>query len=289
MSLSPPDRLEPRAYRDIVLRALEEDLGSPLGAGRDVTTDVTVPAITRARGLFIAKADCVVAGLDVAFECFRALDSAVQVNVTTGDGARCRAGDAIAEVTGSARTLLVGERTALNFLQRLSGIATLAARFVSAAGGRIVVLDTRKTTPTLRALEKYAVRAGGATNHRFGLFDAVLIKDNHILLAGGIQRAVEKVRAQHPGLSVEVEADTLEQVDEAVAAGADTILVDNMSTPDIHNAVRRVAARAKVEISGGVTLDRIPELAATGADYVSAGALTHSAPAIDISFDIVPL
>jgi nicotinate-nucleotide pyrophosphorylase (carboxylating) len=289
MSLPPPDRLDPRAYRDIVLRALEEDLGGPLGAGRDVTTDATVPAIARARGLFIAKADCVVAGLDVAFECFRALDSAVQINVSTGDGVRCRAGDAIAEIAGSARTLLVGERTALNFLQRLSGIATLAARFVSATGGRIVVLDTRKTTPTLRELEKYAVRAGGATNHRFGLFDAVLIKDNHILLAGGIRRAVEKVHAHHPGLAVEVEADTLEQVDEAMAAGANIILVDNMSTPDIHEAVRRVAGRAKIEISGGVTLDRIPELAATGADYVSAGALTHSAPAIDISFDIVPL
>jgi nicotinate-nucleotide pyrophosphorylase (carboxylating) len=289
MSLPPPERLEPRAYRDIVLRALEEDLGGPLGAGRDVTTDATVPAIARARGLFIAKADCVVAGLDVAFECFRALDSAVQINVSTGDGVRCRAGDAIADVAGSARTLLVGERTALNFLQRLSGIATLAARFVSAAGGRIIVLDTRKTTPTLRELEKYAVRAGGATHYRFGLFDAVLIKDNHILLAGGIRRAVEKVHAHHPGLSVEVEADTLEQVDEAVAAGADIILVDNMSTPDILEAVRRVASRAKIEISGGVTLDRIPELAATGADYVSAGALTHSAPAIDISFDIVPL
>jgi len=281
--------LDPHDYRDIVLRALEEDLGSDLGGGRDVTTDITVPAIARARGLFIANADCVVAGLDVAFECFRALDSAVQVAVRAGDGVRCRAGDAIAEVTGSARTLLVGERSALNFLQRLSGIATLAARFVDAAGGRIVVLDTRKTTPTLRELEKYAVRAGGATNHRFGLYDAVLIKDNHIVLAGGIRRAVEKIRAHHSGLSVEVEADTLAQVDEALASGADTILVDNMPVNDIRDAVLRCAGRAKVEISGGVTLDRIPQLASTGADYVSVGALTHSAPAIDISFDIVPL
>src|SRR5215831_1978520 len=286
MSLSP---LDPHAYRDIVLRALEEDLGSALGGGRDVTTDTTVPAIARARGTFVANADCVVAGLDVAFECFRALDPAVQVVVRTGDGVRCRAGESIAEVTGSARTLLVGERAALNFLQRLSGIATLAARFVDAAGGRIVVLDTRKTTPTLRELEKYAVRAGGATNHRFGLFDAVLIKDNHIALAGGVCAAIDKARARNPDLQVEVEADTLEQVDEAVAAGADTILVDNMSIPDIQNAVRRVAGRAKIEISGGVTLDRIPQLASTGADYVSVGALTHSAPAIDISFDIVPL
>jgi len=286
MSLPP---LDPRDYRDIVVRALEEDLGGALGSGRDVTTEVTVPAIARARGLFVAKADCVVAGLDLALECFRALDAAVQVVAKIGDGARCLTGDTIAEVAGSARTLLVGERTALNFLQRLSGIATLAARFVDAAGGRIVVIDTRKTTPTLRELEKYAVRAGGATNHRFGLFDAVLIKDNHIALAGGIGRAVEKVRAHHPDLPIEVEADTLAQVDEALASGADSILVDNMSTPDIREAVRRVAGRAKIEISGGVTLDRIPELASTGADYVSAGALTHSAPAIDISFDIKPI
>jgi nicotinate-nucleotide pyrophosphorylase (carboxylating) len=286
MSLSP---LDPHDYRDIVLQALEEDLGNALGSGRDVTTEATVPAIARARGLFVANADCVVAGLDVAFECFRALDTGVQVVVNKGDGARCGAGETIAEVAGSARTLLIGERTALNFLQRMSGVATLAARYVEAADGRITILDTRKTTPTLRALEKYAVRAGGATNHRFGLFDAVLIKDNHIALAGDIRRAVEKVRAHHPDLPVEVEADTLSQVDDALAAGADTILVDNMSTPDIRDAVRRAAGRAKIEISGGVTLGRIPELAATGADYVSAGALTHSAPAIDISFDIVPL
>jgi nicotinate-nucleotide pyrophosphorylase (carboxylating) len=209
--------------------------------------------------------------------------------VRKGDGERCRAGETIGEVAGSARTLLVGERTALNFLQRMSGIATLAGRFVQAAGGRITVLDTRKTTPTLRTLEKYAVRAGGAVNHRIGLFDAVLIKDNHIALGGGVGVAVAKARAAQPGLTIEVEADTLSQVDEALAAGADTILVDNMSTHDICDAVRRSGGRAKIEISGGVTLDRIPELAATGADYVSAGALTHSAPAIDISFDIKPI
>jgi len=282
MSLSP---LDPRDYRDVVQRALDEDLGG----ARDVTTDATVPAIARARGAFIANADCVIAGLDVAFECFRTLDAAVQVVARKGDAERCSAGETIGEVVGSARTLLVGERTALNFLQRLSGIATLASRYVHAAGGRITVLDTRKTTPTLRALEKYAVRAGGATNHRFGLFDAVLIKDNHVALAGGVGAAVAKARALRPGLTIEVEADTLAQVDEALAAGADTILVDNMSTPDICRAVRRSGGRAKIEISGGVTLDRIPELAATGADYVSAGALTHSVPAIDISFDIRPL
>ena len=282
MSLSP---LEPGEYRDIVQRALDEDLGG----ARDVTTDATVPPIARARGVFVANADCVVAGLDVAFECFRAMDSAVQITVRKADGERCRAGETIAEIAGSARTLLVGERTALNFLQRMSGIATLAARYVDAAGGRITILDTRKTTPTLRELEKYAVRAGGATNHRFGLFDAVLIKDNHIAMAGGVRRAIDKVRAHHPEMAIEVEADTLAQVDEALASGADTILVDNMPLNDIRDAVLRCAGRAKIEISGGVTLDRIPQLASTGADYVSAGALTHSAPAADISFDIAPV
>ena len=277
--------LEPAEYRDIVQRALDEDLGG----ARDVTTDATVPAIARARGVFIANADCVVAGLDVAFECFRAMDSAVQITVRKPDGERCRAGETIAEIAGSARTLLVGERTALNFLQRMSGIATLAARYVDAAGGRITILDTRKTTPTLRELEKYAVRAGGATNHRFGLFDAVLIKDNHIAMAGGVRHAIEKVRAHHPEMAIEVEADTLAQVDEALASGADTILVDNMPLNDIRDAVLRCAGRAKIEISGGVTLDRIPQLASTGADYVSAGALTHAAPAVDISFDITPI
>ena len=183
----------------------------------------------------------------------------------------------------------MGERTALNFLQRLSGIATAARRFVDAADGRITILDTRKTTPTLRALEKYAVAAGGATNHRSGLFDAVLIKDNHIALAGGVACAVALVREAHPDLPIEIEAQTLEEVDEAVRAKANIVLVDNMSVADIREAVRRIQGRAKVEISGGVTLDRIQELATTGADFVSAGALTHSAMAADISFEIEPL
>jgi nicotinate-nucleotide pyrophosphorylase (carboxylating) len=174
-------------------------------------------------------------------------------------------------------------------LQRLSGIATRARRFVDAAGGRIVVLDTRKTTPTLRALEKYAVRAGGASNYRSGLYDALLIKDNHIRLGGGVGAAVAHAREHQPDLRVEVEAQTLEEVDQALAAGADIILVDNMATVDIRRAVERARGRAKIEISGGVTLERMPELAATGADFVSVGALTHSAPAVDISFEIEPL
>jgi nicotinate-nucleotide pyrophosphorylase (carboxylating) len=283
------DALDPALYRDIVRRALEEDVREG-----DVTTEAAVQRAQQARGVFLAKADCVVAGLDVAFEAFRQIAESEKgpypfFKVAKSDGDPCCAGEIIAEVTGSARTLLVAERTALNFLQRLSGVATRARRFVDASGGRITILDTRKTTPTLRALEKYAVRAGGATNHRVGLFDAMLIKDNHIRLAGGVKAAVERARAHRPGMPVEIEAERLDQVDEALAAGADTILVDNMSTSDIRDAVARAKGRAKIEISGGVTLERIPELAATGADFVSVGALTHSAPAIDISFEIEPL
>ena len=284
--------LDPSAYRDIVRHALAEDVG----AG-DVTTAATVDPSIRGRGAFVVKADCVIAGLDVAIETFRQVADGhdVAAKRLKHDGDRCRPGDIAAEVVSDARTLLVGERTALNFLQRLSGIATMTRRFVDAAAGRITILDTRKTTPTLRALEKYAVRAGGGTNHRAGLFDAILIKDNHVRLAGGVREAVERARAQRPDLRVEVEAQTLPEVDEALEAGADIVLVDNMSTDDIREAVARAKARsgpqspvgrAKIEISGGVTLDRIPELAATGADYVSVGALTHSAPAVDISFEI---
>jgi nicotinate-nucleotide pyrophosphorylase (carboxylating) len=269
------------ALRDLVRRALAEDVGDG-----DVTTDATVASDVQARGVFLAKAACVVAGLEVAFETFRQLEPGVRVKAFVDDGCECRAGEHVGEVQGMARTLLVGERTALNFLQRLSGIATRTRQFVDAAAGRIVVLDTRKTTPTLRSLEKYAVRAGGAANHRAGLFDAILIKDNHIRLAGGVTAAVAGVRAYRPDLPIEVEAERLDQVDEALAAGAGTILVDNMSTADIRAAVARARGRAKIEISGGVTLERIPELAATGADFVSVGALTHSAPAIDISFEI---
>jgi nicotinate-nucleotide pyrophosphorylase (carboxylating) len=281
--------LEPGLYRDIVRRALDEDVGTG-----DVTTAATVSPSQRARGVFLVKADCVVAGLDVAFEAFRqaAEKGTGPVPFFTAhkqDGEWCRAGEEIAEVTGSAAALLTAERTALNFLQRLSGIATRARRFVDATGGRITVLDTRKTTPTLRVLEKYAVRAGGATNHRTGLYDAVLIKDNHIRLAGGVKAAIDRTRRYRSGLPIEIEAQSLVQVDEALAAGADTILLDNLSLEEIREAVTRTDGRALTEISGGVTLERIPDLAATGAGFVSVGALTHSAPAIDISFELEPI
>jgi nicotinate-nucleotide pyrophosphorylase (carboxylating) len=277
-------RLDPADYRDLVRRALEEDVGSG-----DVTTEATVDGSQQARGVFVVKAPCVLAGLDVVAETFRQVDPAVTVARRRLDGERCAAGDEVAVVTGAARALLVAERTALNFLQRLSGIATRTRQFVDAAAGRITVLDTRKTTPTFRALEKYAVAAGGGTNHRAGLYDAILIKDNHIRLAGGVGAAVAATRRRSPGLRVEVEAQTLAEVDQALASGADIILVDNMGTADIRQAVSRAQGRTKIEISGGVTLDRIQELGATGADYVSVGALTHSAPAVDISFEIEPI
>jgi len=281
--LAPPRRLEPGDYRDLVRRALAEDL-----AGGDVTTDAIVGQGDRARGTFLVKSPCTLAGLDVALEVFVQLDSSVDAEWQFRDGDTCQAGVTIGHLTGSARALLSGERTALNILQHLSGIATLARQFVEASGGTITILDTRKTTPTLRALEKYAVRMGGATNHRMSLNDGVMIKDNHIRLGGGIANAITQVRAFGAKPVVEVEVETLKQVDQALDAGADILLLDNMTTDDIRDAVRRCRGRAKTEISGGVTLARIPELASTGADFVSAGALTHSAPAVDISFDIQP-
>ena len=283
MKTVPFEPLDPGLYREIVRRALAEDLG-----WGDVTTEATVDGAQRARGIILAKSPCVVAGVDVASEAFRQLDPAVTLTVRRHDGERCDPGDVIADVRGAAASMLTAERTALNLMQRMTGIATLTRRFVDATGGRIVVLDTRKTTPTLRALEKYAVRAGGGTNHRAGLDDGILIKDNHIRLAGGVAEAVRRMRTAGQEMPIEIEAQSLEQVDEALAAAADVILLDNLTTAQITEAVRRIAGRAKVEISGGVTLDRIPELATTGADYVSVGALTHSAPAADLSFELEP-
>lgn len=276
-------KLEPNAYRELVRRALAEDLGTG-----DITTNAIVGQNDRARGRLVAKSACTLAGIDVAVETFIQLDPGVSTSFHFNDGDECGEGVAIGEVTGSARALLSGERTALNFLQHLSGIATLARRFVRASAGTITILDTRKTLPTFRALEKYAVRTGGATNHRMSLDDGVLIKDNHLRVAKGIANAVTQVRAFGMRLPVEVEVETLDEVAAALEARADILLLDNMSLEDIREAVRRCKGRAKTEISGGVTLERIPELAATGADYVSSGALTHSAPAADISFDIEP-
>jgi nicotinate-nucleotide pyrophosphorylase (carboxylating) len=276
--------LDRAIYRDLVHRALDED-----ARDGDITTGGIVSPAQRARGVLLAKSDCVVAGLEVAFQAFRQLDVEVVTTVLRQDGDACRPGDEIATVVGFAAPMLTAERTALNFLQHLSGIATRARQFVEAAGGRITVLDTRKTTPTMRALEKYAVRAGGATNHRANLFDAVLIKDNHIRLGGGVKAAVKRFRRNRPGLPIEIEAQSLAEVDEALEAGAERILLDNLSIADIREAVARIGDRARTEISGGVTLERMAEIAATGADFVSVGSLTHSAPAADISLELQPL
>ena len=275
--------LDPALYREVVRRALAEDLG-----WGDVTTDATVSPDQRARGVILVKSPCVLAGIQVAEEAFRQLDPAITFEIRRKDCDRCAPGDVVAQAHGSAGAMLTAERTALNLLQRMSGIATITRAFVDAAGGAITVLDTRKTTPTLRALEKYSVRAGGGANHRQGLDDGILIKDNHIRLAGGVREAVARMKAAKHEMLIEVEAQSLDQVDEAIAAGADIILLDNLTTEQIREAVARVGGRAKIEISGGVTLARIPELAQTGADYVSVGALTHSAPAADISFELEP-
>ena len=284
MKSGPFAPLDPGAYRALVRRALAEDFG-----WGDITTESLVPPERRARAVLTAKSPCVVAGLDVAVEAFRQLDPGVEVTVHHADGSRVEPGTAVAELRGQAAALLSAERTALNLLQRLSGIATLTRRYVEAAAGRIVILDTRKTTPLLRVLEKYAVRVGGGANHRGGLDDGILIKDNHLLLSASLTDAVTTMRRVTREMPTEVEVESLVQVDEALAAGADIILLDNLSTPDITEAVRRCRGRARTEISGGVTLERIPELAATGADYVSVGALTHSAPAADLSLDLEPL
>ena len=275
--------LDPADYRDVVRRALAEDL-----AGGDVTSDATISGGQRGRGELRAKQECVLAGIDVAAEVFRQRDPRAVVSRRRQDGEPCADGDVIATVEGLAAALLSAERTALNFLQRLSGIATGARRYVAAAAGRTTILDTRKTTPTLRALEKYAARAGGVTNHRFGLGDGLLIKDNHVRLAGSVTAAVTRARAAGNGMPVEVEAQSLAEVDEALAAGADVVLIDNLSNEQTGEAIGHCRGRARTEVSGGVTLARVPALAALGPTYVSVGALTHSAGAVDISFEMAP-
>ena len=273
----------PALVSDIVRRALAEDVGPG-----DITTEACVPADAVARGAFLAKQDGVLAGMDVVRECFAQAAPDCALHELLSEGAAFRAGDVPARVEGPARQVLSAERVALNFLQRLCGVATLTRRYVEAvAGTGAVILDTRKTTPGLRALEKAAVRAGGGRNHRFALYDGVIIKDNHIIAAGGITRAVERTRARvAPTVKIEVEATSLEQVREALAAGADIIMLDNMDLATMRAAVELTAGRALVEASGGVNLDTVADIAATGVAFISVGRLTHSAPAIDISLDL---
>jgi nicotinate-nucleotide pyrophosphorylase (carboxylating) len=266
----------------LVLRALVEDIGDA-----DVTTAATVPDGTRAVATITQKAPGVVFGLEAAEATFQALDPDVQLERLGAEGEWTEPPAPILRVTGDAQALLAGERTALNFLQHLSGIATLTARCVQAVEGTgAEILDTRKTTPGLRALEKAAVAAGGGTNHRAGLYDMVLVKENHAALAGGITAAVEAVKSTHADFELEVECRSPAEVDEALQAGANRLLLDNMSPDELRAAVKQVDGKAKLEASGGVTLDTLRSTAETGVDWISVGALTHSAPALDLSLTL---
>lgn len=276
-------------WEAIIDLALAEDIGTG-----DVTTLATVPAETRARGAMIAKAEGVISGLAAAAAVFHRVDAGVSVVPRVTNGTAVQPKTVIAEVEGPARSILMAERVALNLVQRLSGVATLTARYVAAvAGTKARIVDTRKTTPGLRVLEKQAVRDGGGHNHRVGLSDGILIKDNHLAAIGGpdrIARAVERARAFAPHtLKVEVEVTTLEEVQQALDAGADVILLDNMDLATMRRAVELVAGRALLEASGGITLATVRAVAETGVDLISIGALTHSAPALDISLDFALL
>lgn len=263
--------------------ALEEDIG----AG-DITTLSTVPRDARGKGLFRAKRDGVAAGLILIEKVFSFLDADVQVRCLAHDGDAVKQGAVVAEAEGPIRALLMGERTALNFLQRLSGTATLTRRYVDAVKDfPCKIIDTRKTTPGFRTLEKYAVRMGGGTNHRLGLYDAALVKDNHIVAVGSIAGAVEEVRRQAPFMAkIEVECSTLAQVREALDARADVIMLDNVNPKEMAEAVRVINKRAWVEASGGITIETLREVAATGVDFISVGALTHSAPSLDFNMKV---
>lgn len=279
-----PTPLDPAIVRAAVRRALAEDVG-----GGDVTTQATVPAAARARARVVQKEPGVIYGLEVAAATFRELDPGARLHARAREG-EWREGGEVVLVEGSARALLTGERTALNFLQRLSGIATLTARCAREIEGTgAQLLDTRKTTPGLRLLEKAAVRAGGGVNHRTGLYDMVLLKENHIAMAGGIAEAVRRAREAAPDMRVEVEVRTPEEIDEALAAGATLLLLDNMTPDELRAAVARVGGRATLEASGGVTFETLRAHAATGVQFVSVGALTHSAPALDLSLILEPL
>lgn len=270
----------------VIERAVEAALAEDVGTG-DVTTEATVPEDAVGTAEILVKEPGVVCGLPVAEAVFRALDDDIRFEARVEEGARLREVPvAVATVSGSERSILTGERVALNFLGRLSGIATLTRRYVDAVSGTgAAVLDTRKTTPGLRALEKYAVACGGGRNHRFGLDDAVLVKDNHLRAAGSIARAVGLVRALTE-LPVEVECETLEQVDEALAAGVDAILLDNMTLDELRSAVVLTGGRARLEASGGITLENVRAVANTGVDEISVGALTHSARSLDVSLEL---
>jgi nicotinate-nucleotide pyrophosphorylase (carboxylating) len=270
----------------VVRAALDEDVGA-----RDATTEATVPESVQARAVFLAKQDFVLAGLDVAVTAFRLRDAAVAWEPRVREGMPIAFGTTLGTLRGGARGLLTAERVALNFLQRLSGVATITRRFVMAVSGtRTRIRDTRKTTPLLRALEKYAVEVGGGTCHRDGLDSGILVKDNHARLAGSVGEAARRAvaAAQKSGLPVEVEIERLDQLDEVLASGAQMILLDNFTPDQVREAVRRTGGRVPLEVSGGVKLETVRAYAEAGPDYIAIGALTHSAPAVDISLEIEP-
>ncbi len=284
------DAVKLEELQAIVRRALDEDVGSG-----DATTLATVPSEAVSRAVMNAREPLVVAGLKLAEVAFQTLSPEVAFARKAADGQHVNTGDALLVVTGPTRAILTAERVALNFLQRLSGVATLTAKYVAViAGTKAQILDTRKTTPGLRLLEKYAVKCGGGTNHRLGLHDLILIKDNHLAALSSaepnaIAAAVRRARAAYPALMVEVEADTLDQARQAAEAGADYILLDNMPPNRLREAVALIASRAKTEASGGVTLASVRAIAESGVDFISVGALTHSAPAVDIGLDFETL
>jgi nicotinate-nucleotide pyrophosphorylase (carboxylating) len=282
----PVQSLSPEDIRQALQSAFAEDIGSG-----DVTTLATVPESATSIAVMRAREPLIVAGLALAQTAFRELSASIQIEPLTQDGQRMKEGDGLLKISGSARAILTAERVALNFVQRLSGIATLTGQFVDAINGtKTQILDTRKTTPGLRRLEKYAVTCGGGRNHRFGLFDMVLIKDNHLAALrdaepNAVAAAIQQARAKYPQLKIEVEADTLEQVDQALAASADLILLDNMNPVQLRLAVQKCKGRAQTEASGGVNLASVRAIAETGVDFISVGALTHSARAVDIGLD----
>jgi nicotinate-nucleotide pyrophosphorylase (carboxylating) len=268
---------------DIVKRALREDQ-----VRGDITTRMLFPKTAKAKAVIQAKQEGIVAGLPVAKYVFKQVDPKLRFKPIVRDGDRVKPGMIVAYLHGDGRSILRSERVALNFIQHLSGIATLTAQFaVTVKGVKVKILDTRKTTPGLRSLEKYAIRMGGGQNHRMNLSDGVLIKDNHIALAGSLSKAVQQAKRKAPlGFKVEVEATSLKEVEEAVSVGADIILLDNMAVSQLEEAVTRIGGRAQTEASGGINLKNVREIASTGVDFISIGALTHSAPAMDFSLEI---
>ncbi len=272
--------------RPVVRSSVEDALAEDLGILGDITSIACVDGTTRSVAAFVARADGVLAGTALATETYRQLDAGVTVEWSVHDGDPITAGTELGRVSGPLRAILAGERTALNFMCHCSGIATMTHRYVMAAHGKVRVLDTRKTLPGLRAIQRAAVRAGGGYNHRDSLSDAVLIKDNHVA-ASGVTKSIERARGMWPGRMIEVECDAIEQVIEARAAGADRVLLDNMSPEQVREAVALLEGAVEVEVSGGVTLETIGAYADSGADFVSVGALTHSVPVFDIGLDMV--